>query len=116
MIPKNAKNPSGAWEFIKFVLQTQEQQKYSALGYSPVRSDVLTPALNKQYPFEAVALHALANGYCPDSIGFNTIFVAPNGPTWTLFQRAVFHGDIGGALKQGQTDLQNALQQFGDAS
>jgi len=35
-IPAAAKNPSGAWEFITWVLQ-QQQQQYPDLGATPIR-------------------------------------------------------------------------------
>ena len=49
-IPAAAKNPSGAWEFIQWVLQTQQQDQYPDLGATPVRTDVLTPAFSGREP------------------------------------------------------------------
>ena len=49
VIPAAAKNPSGAWEFIQWVLQTQQQDQYPDLGATPVRTDVLTPAFTAKH-------------------------------------------------------------------
>ena len=56
VIPAGAKNPSGAWEFIQWVLQKSQQVQYPGLGYTPVRTDVLTPAYKAKNPYNAVAL------------------------------------------------------------
>ena len=65
VIPKAAKNASGAWEFIQWMLQVKQQNQYPDLGYTPVRTDVLTPAYKAKNPYNAVALKALAKGSAP---------------------------------------------------
>src|SRR5215472_18216931 len=67
-IPAAAKNPSGAWEFIQWVMQTQQQDQYPALGATPIRTDVLTPSFSSAHPYDAVALKALGKGYAPPTL------------------------------------------------
>lgn len=110
-IPKNAENPSGAWEFIKFALRKKMQVKAPTVGFTPVRDDVLTPAYKKKYPFDTVVLQALPRGYAPKTIAYNVTFNQPGGPWPTMFTRAVFEGDVDGAITAGQQDFSDALAQ-----
>jgi multiple sugar transport system substrate-binding protein len=108
-IPKGAKNPSGAWEFVKWVLQTQQQEQYPNLGATPIRTDVLTPEFTAKYPFDAVALKALVRGYAPVTLIYDTAFNQPSGPWFQMFQTAVYGGNISGALSQGQSGFTQLL-------
>lgn len=110
-IPKGSKNASGAWEFVKYALQQKQQALAADGGFEPIREDVLTPAYKKKYPFNAVALSSLRNGYAPKTIAYNVTFNQPGGPWLTMFTQAVFDGDIDGALKAAQPAFSNALQQ-----
>jgi multiple sugar transport system substrate-binding protein len=110
-IPKGAKNPSGAWEFIKWVMQPQIQAQYPALGATPIRTDVLTPAFSAKYPLDAVALKALARGYAPVTLIYDTAFNQPSGPWFQMFTTAVYGGNMAAALRQGQTGFTQLLQQ-----
>jgi multiple sugar transport system substrate-binding protein len=109
-ILKGAKNASGAWEFIKFALSKRAQVLAPTVGFTPVRSDVLTPAYQKQYPFDAVAVRALSSGYAPKTLAYNVIFNQPGGPWLTLFTDVVFGGaDVDGALRTAQGQFADAL-------
>lgn len=110
-IPKGARNASGAWEFIRFALSKQEQVKAPTTGFTPVRSDVLSPGYRKKYPFNAVAVDALSRGYAPRSIAYNTTYNQPGGPWQAMFIRAVFDGDVRGAIRRGQSGFTDSLQQ-----
>jgi multiple sugar transport system substrate-binding protein len=111
VIPAAAKNPSGAWEFIQWVLQTQQQEQYPALGATPIRTDVLTPAFSAANPEDAVALKALAHGYAPVTLVYNQMFNVPGGPWFQMFTTAVYDGNMNAALQQGQSGLTNLIQQ-----
>ena len=93
-IPAAAKNPSGAWEFIQWVLQTQQQDQYPALGATPVRTDVLTPAFTAAHPEDAVALKALAKGYAPVTMVYDQMFNQAGGPWFQMFTTAVYDGNM----------------------
>lgn len=110
-IPTAAKNPSGAWEFIMWVLQQQQQQEYPALGATPIRTDLLTPAFSAKNPEDAVALKALAKGYAPVGLIYNQAFNVPQGPWFAMFQTAVYDGNMQQALQQGQSGFTQLIQQ-----
>jgi multiple sugar transport system substrate-binding protein len=111
VIPAAAKNASGAWEFIQWVLQTQQQEQYPALGATPIRTDVLTPAFSSANPEDAVALKALAHGYAPVTLVYNQMFNVPGGPWFQMFTTAVYDGNMNAALQQGQSGLTSLIQQ-----
>jgi multiple sugar transport system substrate-binding protein len=111
VIPAAAKNASGAWEFIQWVMQTQQQDQYPALGATPVRTDVLTPAFSAANPEDAVALKALAKGYAPVTLVYDQMFNQAGGPWFQMFSTAVYDGNMSLALQQGQSGLTRLLQQ-----
>ena len=110
-IPRNGKNPSGAWEFIKWALQKQQQVQAPTTGFEPIRADVSTPAYKKRYPFNAIVLDALAHGFAPKTISYNVTFNQPGGPWQQMYIKAIFDGNIDGAIKQGQSGFSDALTQ-----
>jgi multiple sugar transport system substrate-binding protein len=110
-IPAAAKNPSGAWEFVQWVMQTQQQDLYPALGATPIRTDVLTPAFSTANPEDAVALKALAKGYAPVTLVYDQMFNQAGGPWFQMFTTAVYDGNVNLALQQGQSGLTRLLQQ-----
>jgi len=61
-IPVGAKNASGAWEFVKFVLEKHQQLQYPDLGFTPVRTDVLSPEYLKLHPFAEARVCASHHG------------------------------------------------------
>jgi multiple sugar transport system substrate-binding protein len=111
VIPSAAKNASGAWEFIQWVLQTQQQDQYPALGATPIRTDVLTPSFSSANPEDAVALKALAKGYAPVTLVYDQMFNQAGGPWFQMFTTAVYDGNMSLALQQGQSGLTRLLQQ-----
>lgn len=110
-IPKGAKNASGAWEFVKFALERQSQVQAPTVGFTPIRTDVLTPGYEARYPMDAVAVRELPLGYAPKTLAYNVIFNQPGGPWLTLFTDAVFGGDVNGALTAAQPSFDNALSE-----
>jgi multiple sugar transport system substrate-binding protein len=111
VVPAAAKNASGAWEFIQWVMQTQQQDQYPSLGATPVRTDVLTPAFSAANPEDAVALKALAKGYAPVTLVYDQMFNQAGGPWFQMFSTAVYDGNMSLALQQGQSGLTRLLQQ-----
>jgi multiple sugar transport system substrate-binding protein len=110
VIPKGASNPSGGWEFAKWVLQTEQQTRYPSLGMTPVRSDVLTPAFQAANAYDAVALHALGHGSVEYTLAYNAVFNAPGSPWFKMFEDAVYNGNMSAALQEGQSGIQSTLQ------
>jgi multiple sugar transport system substrate-binding protein len=109
VIPKGAANPSGAWEFIQWMLQPQQQLQYPALGETPVRTDLLTPSFSAANPYDAVALKALAKGSVEYTLAYDAVFNEPGSPWFKMFEEAVYSGNVGSAMQQGQTNIQSTL-------
>jgi multiple sugar transport system substrate-binding protein len=114
-IPRGAKNASGAWQFARFALEPAQQAILPASGYTPVRADVATPSFRAKYRLDAAAVDALPKyGYAEKTLAYNTAVNQASGPFLELFQRAVFSGDVSGAIRSGQTAFTRALQQAQD--
>jgi multiple sugar transport system substrate-binding protein len=109
-IPAGAKNASGAWEFMKWVLQIRQQDKLPAFGYTPVRSDTLTPAFERANPLDVVALKALAHGVAPATTAYNSIFNQAGGPWLSMFDTAVFNGRVVSAMATAQQGFNQLLK------
>jgi len=108
-IPTGAKNASGAWEFMKWVLAIKQQDQLPPFGYTPVRSDALTPAFERANPLDVVALRALAHGVAPATTAYNSIFNQAGGPWLTMFDTAVFNNQIKAAMATGQNGFDQLL-------
>jgi multiple sugar transport system substrate-binding protein len=109
VIPAGAANPSGAWEFIKWVLEPAQQAQYPSLGDTPVRSDILTPAFAAKNPYDAVALKALAKGSVEYTLAYDAVYNEPGSPWFKMFEDAVYDGNMSAALQEGQSGIQSTL-------
>ena len=110
-IPRGARNASGAWEFMKFALDLEQQTVLPAGGYMPVRSDAATPAYREEFPFAVLPLENLDEGYAPKSLSYNLIYNQPDGPWLQMFRRAVFDGEVGAAMTEAQESYDRILIQ-----
>jgi multiple sugar transport system substrate-binding protein len=109
VIPAGAPNASGAWEFIKWALDSQQQVKYPSEGMTPIRSDVLTPSFAATNPYDAVALQALAKGSVEYTLAYDAVFNEPGSPWFKMFEEAVYSGNVNSGIQQGQTGIQSTL-------
>ena len=110
-IPRGATNASGAWQFAKFALDVPQQQLLPEGGYTPVRSDVATPEFRRKYPLNLAPLENLRKGYAPVTLAYNLLFNQADSPWIGLFRKAVFDGDLQGALRDGQRAFDRILRQ-----
>jgi multiple sugar transport system substrate-binding protein len=110
-IPRGATNASGAWQFAKFALDLPQQQLLPEGGYTPVRSDVATPEFRQKYPLNLPPLENLDKGYAPVTLAYNLLFNQADSPWIGLFRKAVFDGDLDGALDDGQKAFDRILRQ-----
>jgi multiple sugar transport system substrate-binding protein len=108
-IPTGSKNPSGAYEFIKWMLSPKVQDQYPSYGYTPVRTDLLTPAYQKANPLDAVALAALAHGNLHLGAAAAEIDQPVSGALPEMFDKAVYQGQIGPAITAGQAAVAAAI-------
>ncbi|MBB2902494.1 multiple sugar transport system substrate-binding protein [Kineococcus radiotolerans] len=110
-IPRGAPNASGAWRFARFALDLPQQQNLPAGGYIPVRSDAATPEYREKYPLAVAPLDGIEGAYAPTTLAYNLLFNQQDSPWIAAFRRAVFDGDLDGALTQGQKDFDRILEQ-----
>jgi multiple sugar transport system substrate-binding protein len=109
VIPAGAPNASGAWEFIKWALEPQQQVKYPSEGMTPIRSDVLTPSFAATNPYDAIALRALAKGSVEYTLAYDAVFNEPGSPWFKMFEDAVYNGNMTTALQEGQSGISSTL-------
>src|ERR1700722_10673934 len=109
VIPAGAPNASGAWEFIKWALDPQQQGKYPSEGMPPIRTDVLTPSFKAKFPYDAVALQALAKGSVEFTLAYDAVYNEPGSPWFKMFEEAVYSGNVNAAIQQGQVNIQTTL-------
>jgi multiple sugar transport system substrate-binding protein len=110
-IPRGAQNASAAWAFAKFALDVPQQSSLPTGGYTPVRADAATPAFRRSYPQAVAPLDRIERGYAPPTLAYNLLFNQPDSPWIAMFRRAVFDGDVDGALEQGQQGFDHILDQ-----
>ncbi|NAZ84815.1 ABC transporter substrate-binding protein [Kineococcus indalonis] len=110
-IPRGAPNASGAWQFARFALDLPQQANLPAGGYTPVRSDAATPEYRSTFPLAVAPLDGIEEAYAPVTLAYNLLFNQADSPWGTAFRRAVFDGDLDGALEQGQEDFDRILEQ-----
>ena len=110
-IPRGAANASGAWEFVRFALDLPQQSVLPDGGYTPVRSDVATPAFAAAHPLVLPPLLAQEEGYAPTTLSYNEIYNQPDGPWLSMFRRAVFDGEIEAAMAEAQEGYDRILGQ-----
>jgi len=110
-IPRGATNASGAWQFAQFALDVPQQQLLPEGGYTPVRSDAATPDFQEKYPLDQVTLEHLDRGYAPVTLAYNLLYNQPDSPFIAMFRRAVFAGDVDGAMRAAQESYDQILRQ-----
>lgn len=110
VIPNGAKNASGAWEFVKWMLEQQQQVQYPAHGYTPVVTTTLTPSFSAANPYDAVALKALATGYAPNTLIYDQAYNEPNSPWFQMFTASVYKGNVTGGEATAQSGFEQLLR------
>ncbi|MFI6423780.1 ABC transporter substrate-binding protein [Promicromonospora sp. NPDC050880] len=110
-MPNGARNPSAAWEFMKFAVSVEQQSRMPKGFYSPVRSDVVTPEFARENPFVLPPLEAIDRGYAPTTLAYNLIYNQQDGPWLRMFRSAVFDGEVDAAMDEAQTTYDRILRQ-----
>jgi ABC-type glycerol-3-phosphate transport system substrate-binding protein len=110
-MPRGATNASGAWEFVKYALTVQQQVQLPAGGYTPVRSDVLSPEFRRESPLATLPLERIDEGYAPTTLSYNLLYNQPDGPWLQMFRRAVFDGQVTAAMAEAQSSFDRILEQ-----
>lgn len=110
-IPRGATNASGAWEFAAFALDLAQQFQLPVGGYTPVRADTLDDKYRTTYPLNVAPLEQIEKGYAPVTLSYNLLYNQADSPFIAMFRRAVFDGDVDGAISEGQTTYDRILTQ-----
>jgi multiple sugar transport system substrate-binding protein len=108
-IPAGAKNPAGAWEFVKYALSLPAQQLTPVGGVEPIRSDAVTAAFKAKYPMVAQIVGYLPHGQAPYTVAHDALFNLVSQPWQEMFNTAVYNGNVSKALTQGQSGFTSVL-------
>lgn len=105
-----AKDVNAAWEFIEWSLSDEVQLEiYAKNGAFTSRTDLVSNKYSDADPRYVLNNDALKNGQTPRTLGYNEIFNDVNGPWLAAIRKAVFDGDVDGALADGQAAIQAIL-------
>ncbi len=109
-IPRGSKQPGIAWEFIKWTFSPDVQVGILARNNAlPVRTDLAKNEFSERNPLYLVAAQAMAQGRTPYSFVYNDLLNSPQGPFLRMLQRAVFDGDVPGAVAEAQKRFQQII-------
>ena len=110
-IPRGARNPSGAWEYIKFALAPAQQELLPKAGYTPVRTDLLHSPKLAKYPAVLEGMRALRrNAYAPNTIAYETVINEESGPFQAMCMSAVFGSTpVREVLRRAQSQFNTAM-------
>ncbi len=109
-IPRGGKQPGIAWEFIKWTFSPEVQVGILAHNNAlPVRTDLAKNEYSEKNPLYLVAAEAMAKGRTPYSFVYNDLLNSPQGPFLRMLQRAVFDGDVPGAVAEAQKRFQQII-------
>jgi multiple sugar transport system substrate-binding protein len=108
VILANSPHAAAAWTFTQWALGTGPQTTIAANGYSPVRSDIVTPAFQAKYPLIAASLATLPYGNDPVSAKFESL-TAPSSPWIDMWETAIFRGDVSGAEQTAEAAFNSTL-------
>lgn len=109
-VPKGTKNAKLAWSFIEWTLQPDVQVELLAKNSSiPVRTDQAQNKYAATEPRYVLAAQAMAAGRTPYSFVYNDLFNSPQGPFLQMLQKAVFDGDIDGAVAEAQRRFRQVI-------
>jgi len=112
-IPTGSKHVKEATDFITWYLSEDVQLEHVAkLNGLPVREDLVDNQYSKKDPRYITVGNAMYKfGKTPFSVHYNEIWNDANGPWLAMLQKAIFDGDIDGAINDGQTQITQILAQ-----
>ena len=109
VVTKGAKNVKAVEAFMEYVYSPDGQRLMVAHGSLPARSDIAAEVMKGQDARYEVAVAAIKVGRTPYSAVFNDIINSPNGPWAQMINAAIFGDDPAGAVKDGQTRMQDII-------
>lgn len=106
-----APNPSGAWMFMRHTLGLDVQRALPDSGYMPIRSDSVDAEFAEHYEQAVVPVSSLDEGYVPSTLAYNLLYNQSASPWLAMIRRAVFDGDVPGAMAEAQSEYDRILTQ-----
>lgn len=110
-ILNGAPNASGAWQFMRYTLELEVQRSMPETGYMPIRSDSADAEFTEAYEQAAVPVSNLDAGYVPSTLAYNLLYNQQAGPWLAMIRKAVFEGDVSGAMSTAQSEYDRILTQ-----
>ncbi len=108
-VPKGARNPEKAIEFITWQLTDEAQLEGLAKNLIlPSRSDLADNKYFQEEPRYITTAQAVGIGQTPYAFHFNDMVNADQSPWLTMIQTAVFDGDVDGAI-EGAREAMRAI-------
>jgi multiple sugar transport system substrate-binding protein len=111
VLKKGTPNKDVMLDFVSWAQQPENQIKYLMEAYiiSP-RMDLPKDQLGKVLPAYVKAWEANQFNRAPKIAGYDDIFNIAQGPWLQMLQKAIFDGDIDGAIADGQAGFTRVLE------
>ncbi len=106
----SAEKKAVAEAFVDFYMQPAQQVFITKESGMPPRTDVADEAYAQFDPRNLIAYNMLADAKTPYTFASDELFVSRTGPWLNLLNRAIFDGDIDGAIAAGQADFTKILE------
>jgi multiple sugar transport system substrate-binding protein len=110
-ILNGAPNASGAWMFMRHTLELDVQRALPDSGYMPIRSDSADAEFAEDYEQAVLPVTHLDEGYVPSTLAYNLLYNQSTSPWLAMIRRAVFDGDVPGAMSEAQSEYDRILTQ-----
>lgn len=99
-----------ALDFVNFYMQPEQQVFITKESGMPPRTDVADKAYAEFDPRNLIAYNVLAKAKTPYTYASDELFVSRTGPWLNLLNRAIFDGDIDGAIADAQAAFTKILE------
>lgn len=112
-IPTGSKHVNEGLDFIKWYLSDEVQlEQVAKINGLPVREDLVDNKYSQKDPRYITVGNAMYKfGNTPFSVHYNEIWNDANGPWLAMIQKAVFDGDVDGAISEAQQQVTQILSQ-----
>jgi len=112
-IPNGTKHEAEAWEFLKWVTDTEAQTQLADAGFTPVRTDLFDSIYSPKGEAYATMAQASLNGFVPYSTQEYALINGGNSPFIGLMQDGVFGNDVPSAAAAAQKAGEQIVAQGG---
>ena len=109
-VPKGSQHVNEAFDFINWCLTDNTQiELFAKNGSVPVRTDLANNQYSRLDQRYILVAHQMSIGKTVYSVHENQLINDNNGPWATMLQRAIFGGDIDGAMSTAQQQFTQIL-------